>query len=834
MIHADPPSPPGEPRVRARSLVTRLRRGAAVVGFLAVAVLVGGASGAWAGPPPVSLLIQQGPKLVPSDEVGGQSLAGYSVAVSSDGNTALVGGPLDNDSLGAAWVFTRSGGVWSEQGKLTPSDANLRDGAGAYFGYSVALSADGNTALVGGILDDAGDGAVWVFTRSGGVWTQQGSKLVPNDADNSTGGADFGFSVSLSSDGNTALIGAPEDAGQGAAWVFARSSGVWSQQGSKLLPNDADTTGGGSHFGFSVSISGSGSTALIGGESDNGGVGAVWIFTSTGGAWSQSGSKLTADDEDDSEGGAYFGASVALSANGNTALIGGFFDGTDAGAAWVFTRSGTAWSQQGPALTANDETGVGGEFGYSVALSADGNTALIGGLYDNDGVGAAWIFTRAAGAWSQQGPKLTGSDEAGLAEAGVKVALSSDGTTALVGGPSDNNAVDAAWVFTPSVDHFKVVLSQSKVLSDIGATVTVTAQDAASHTMTSFAGPVTLTDSSGTISAGPFTWANGVGTASVTFTTATNPDRVTATAPSGATGTSGTFDLIGPLDHFLVGMSASTIGAGSNATVKITAQDSLNQTVTDYAGTVTLADLSHSLSLVGSISWSGGVGTATVTFAAAYNPDRVSATDTLADVTSSSGTFDLIGPFDHFLVGMSASTITVGATATVKITAQDSLNQTVKNYSGTIALTDLSGSINAGAFTWVNGVTNVPVTFSTPFNPDRVTATALSAPAGSGTSGTFKVAAIPPPKITSFSNLDGGGTLIWCGVEVEIDGSGFTGATSVLFNGEPGYGFTVNSDTQIDASPASHAEAGVITVIGPHGTGTSMPYSWSETSCGGL
>ena len=118
--------------------------------------------------------------------------------------------------------------------------------------------------------------------------------------------------------------------------------------------------------------------------------------------------KLAPSDE---TGPGQFGSSVALSSDGNTALIGADDDNGQNGAAWVFTRTGATWAQQSSKLTPSDETGAG-RFGISVALSSDGNTALIGGYMDNNGVGAAWVFTRAGAAWSQQGPKLTPSDAA--------------------------------------------------------------------------------------------------------------------------------------------------------------------------------------------------------------------------------------------------------------------------------------------------------------------------------------------------------------------------------------------------------------------------------------
>jgi hypothetical protein len=177
--------------------------------------------------------VQQGDKLLGTGALrwAGQ---GSSVSLSADGNTAIVGGTDDNDSAGAVWVFTRSGGVWSQQGdKLVGTGAV----GGARQGSSVSLSGDGNTAIVGGWMDNDLTGAVWVFTRSGGVWSQQGDKLVGTGA---VGSAYQGCSVSLSADGNTAIVGGQCDSEYaGAVWVFTRSGGVWSQQGDKLVGTGA-------------------------------------------------------------------------------------------------------------------------------------------------------------------------------------------------------------------------------------------------------------------------------------------------------------------------------------------------------------------------------------------------------------------------------------------------------------------------------------------------------------------------------------------------------------------------------------------------------------------
>jgi uncharacterized repeat protein (TIGR01451 family) len=382
--------------------------------------------------------VQQGPKLVGTGAVG-LSVQGNSVSLSTDGNTAIVGGFGDNGSAGAAWVWTRSGGVWTQQGNKLVGSGGV--GLGQQ-GIAVALSGDGNTALVGGTLDNGATGAAWVWTRSGGVWTQQGNKLVGSGG---VGAGRQGIAVALSGDGNTALVGGFTDNGNaGAAWVWTRSGGVWTQQGAKLVGTGAV---GIATQGASVCLSADGNTAIIGGSNDNGSIGAAWVWTRSGGVWTQQGPKLVGTG---AVGGSLQGSSVALSADSNTALVGGFGDNGSAGAAWVWTRSGGVWTQQGAKLVGSGAVGSAFQ-GASVSLSSDGNTALIGGIADNGGIGASWVWTRTGGVWTQLGTKLVGSGAVGAASQGTSVSLSPDGTTAIVGGASDNVNVGAAWIFVPSV-----------------------------------------------------------------------------------------------------------------------------------------------------------------------------------------------------------------------------------------------------------------------------------------------------------------------------------------------------------------------------------------------
>ncbi len=381
--------------------------------------------------------IQQGSKLVGTGVVG-TSIQGRSTSISKDGNTFIVGGPGDNGSLGAVWIYTRSGKTWSQQGsKLVGTGAVGL----AQQGHSVSISADGNTAIVSGFEDNNSIGAAWVFTRSGNTWSQQGNKLVGTGAASQ---ARQGQSVSISADGNTAIIGGfDDDGGIGATWVFTRSANTWSQQGSKLVG-----TGnvGSTHQGHSVSVSADGNTVIIGGYGDNGNIGAAWVFTRNGGSWSQQGSKLVGNG---AVGQSYQGSSVSLSADGNTAMVGGYRDSSYTGAVWVFERSGSTWSQLGSKLVGTGAMGKSTQ-GSSVSISSDGNTAIVGGDYDNNYVGAAWVYIRNGNVWSQQGSKLVGTGVEGQAFHGSSVSISEDGNTAMVVGPGDNGSIGAAWVYTRS------------------------------------------------------------------------------------------------------------------------------------------------------------------------------------------------------------------------------------------------------------------------------------------------------------------------------------------------------------------------------------------------
>jgi hypothetical protein len=386
-------------------------------------------------------IIQQGNKLVGSG-ASGASGQGLSVAISADGITAIVGGYNDNTGTGAAWIYTRSGTTWTQQGsKLIGTGATGKAGQGV----KVALSADGNTAIVGGYGDNSLTGAVWIYTRSVGVWTQQGNKLVGTG---NSGASQQGRSVSLSADGNTALVGGYADnANAGAVWVYTRSGGTWSQQGSKLVGTGAT---GKAQQGQSACLSADGNTAMVGGIYDNTNIGAVWVFTGSSGTWTQQGSKLIGTGGTTA---AYQGGSACLSADGNIAMVGGFGDNSNAGAVWVYTRSGSTWTQQGSKLVGTGGSSIARQ-GTSLSISADGNTAIVSGYTDNSNTGACWVFTKSSGTWTQRGSKILGTGAIGSAQQGATVSLSADGKFAIEGGFADNSSIGAAWMFTNTPTYY--------------------------------------------------------------------------------------------------------------------------------------------------------------------------------------------------------------------------------------------------------------------------------------------------------------------------------------------------------------------------------------------
>ena len=352
-------------------------------------------------------------KLTARDAAAGDNF-GFSVSVSGD--TAVVGAFHKDNGKGEVYVFTRSGSTWSQQGTLTAVDA----AAGDYFGTTVSIS--GDTAVVGASYKDNFKGAAYVFTRSGSTWSQQ-AKLTAVDA---AANDYFGYSVSAS--GDMVVVGAYlKDTNKGAAYVFVRSGSTWSQQ-ARLNSSDPAAN---DYFGYSVS--GSGDTVVVGAYLKDSARGAAYIFTRSGSAWSQQ-ARLTPSD---AVAGDNFGRSVSII--GDTVVVGAYGKDGGKGAAYVFTRSGSAWSQQAKLIAA--DAAAGDYFGFSVSLSD--NKAVVGAYLKDSFKGAAYVFTRSGSVWSQQA-KLTVGDSAVNDYFGYSVSVSGD--KVAVGAPYKLSLKGAAYV----------------------------------------------------------------------------------------------------------------------------------------------------------------------------------------------------------------------------------------------------------------------------------------------------------------------------------------------------------------------------------------------------
>jgi hypothetical protein len=399
-----------------------------------------------------------------SNTGAGDGFGSFSVELSDDG-TILATGAWEEDSnakgvngnqadnsarnSGAVYVFRRTGNVWAQEAYLKASNTDAED----RFGSSVALSGDGSTIAVGaageasnakGVNGNQADnstaesGAVYVFRRTGILWAQEAYLKASN-----TGALDYFGSVALSAEGNTLAVGAYlEDSNatgvngnqannaasdSGAVYVFSRTGTAWAQEAYLKASN----TGGRDSFG-SVALSADGNTLAVGAfweESNASGVngnqannslcsGAAYVFRRTGTAWAQE-AYVKASNPGEFD---YFGANLALSADGNTLAVGAYAEdsnatgvngnkannsASDSGAVYLFHRTGAAWAQE--AYLKSSNTDADDRFASSLALSSDGTTIAVGaslegsnttGVNGNQannsasGSGAVYVFSR--------------------------------------------------------------------------------------------------------------------------------------------------------------------------------------------------------------------------------------------------------------------------------------------------------------------------------------------------------------------------------------------------------------------------------------------------------
>jgi len=428
---------------------------------------------------------------------------GFTVALSGDGNTMAVGSTAEDSAAkgingnqadhsalnaGAVYVFTRNGSTWVQQAYVKPSNTRK----GNQFGSSLAFSNDGNTLAVGSVgepssatgvngnQDDAsmpGAGAVYVFTRTGDTWAQQTYVKASNTGE-LTDGDQFGYAVALSSDGNTLATSAISERsaatgingnqadksydGAGAVYVYVRDGAKWSQQ---AYVKPWNTTARGGLFGYAVGLSGNGDTMAVGAYDEERGKGAAYIFTRTAGKWAQQIRLMASNAED----GDSLGCSISLSDDGNTMVAGAFDEDSllrgiqpptegsndaasdvSTGAAYVFFRTGTAWTQQ--AFIKATNTRLNDQFAWALSLSRDGNTLAVGAHLEDSGAkglngdqedasaedsGAVYIYTRTGTTWAPAS-YVKASVPRANAEFGISLALNGDGKVLAVGAFKDS------------------------------------------------------------------------------------------------------------------------------------------------------------------------------------------------------------------------------------------------------------------------------------------------------------------------------------------------------------------------------------------------------------
>jgi hypothetical protein len=371
---------------------------------------------------------------------------GWSIALSLDGNTLAVGAPLEDgsantvdgaddngrDNSGAVYVFVRTADSWSQQAYIKPSVSDVDD----QFGYAVALSSDGNTLAVGAPTRDsfgADSGAAFVFTRTGTTWSQEA--VVTSTAP----GADdwFGASLALAPAGDSLAVGAFQDDGisntvpdTGAVFIFDRVGTSWGV-GTVLREANQDPADA---FGYSVAFA-DGDRLAVGAPNEDGDgtvqtnnavteAGAVFVFTRSGVSWTPEGylkaPTPTAGD--------FVGKQVSIAATGDVVVAAAAGDDSvlsNSGAAYVYTRAGTTWfgAMRLKATMPTDD----GQFGATVAISGDGMHCAIGAPLE-DGAGAdtgtTYLYDGTTGDRTMTAPSPTTGDQFGAA-----VALSSDGRT---------------------------------------------------------------------------------------------------------------------------------------------------------------------------------------------------------------------------------------------------------------------------------------------------------------------------------------------------------------------------------------------------------------------
>ena len=404
---------------------------------------------------------------------------GYSLATSGDGTLAVVGSPNSTDSngnadAGAAYVYSNTGSGWNLITQLTPTDSNQFNN----FGTSVAMTPDGSEIVVGAVWSPTAGytgatqtGSAYIFQAPVGGWTaagsttNQSSELSASDLNTTTALYStpyFGNSVSVSNDGQTVAVAAKyQNNGAGEAYVYRESTldtnnhPVWpatvATQTSTLLPGDPAA---GNYFGFSVNLSGDGSTIVVGapsGASSTSTPGTADVYSlASESAWDSTPTPSVTQELSVLGGNAAnsFGESVGVStvqSDGSYSIIVGAPGETEnsnpfQGAAYVYNgnvNNPGSLTQVTPELIASDGV-AGDEAGFSVDISSDGQNVLVGApdhaIATNPAVGVSYQYTNTAGAWTNTSEMDPTPNSPGL-NFGYSVFLVSSPSSSVIGAP---------------------------------------------------------------------------------------------------------------------------------------------------------------------------------------------------------------------------------------------------------------------------------------------------------------------------------------------------------------------------------------------------------------
>ena len=592
--------------------------------------------------------------------LNGSAGAYFGKSISISGDTMVVGAPAttvgNNTNQGAVYVFTEIGSTWTETAMLTASNG----ASDAYFGNSVSIS--GDTIVVGAenatIGGNIAQGVAYIFTEPDSGWANmtQTAELTASDG---TGHNQFGTSVAI--DGSTVVVGsAGANLFRGTAYVFTEPGSGWANmtQTAELTASDGAAY---AYFGTSVSVSGN--TVVVGAGdatvAGNTAQGAAYIYTEPGSGWvnmTQS-AKLIA-----SKGGAGDEFGVSVSIGGDTVIVGAGNATVGAniaqGAAYVFTGSGSAWSQAAELTASNGAEGD--DFGTSVSIS--GSTVVVGTFAANSLQGAAYLFSETGSAWAQT-TELTASDGVAGDEFGASVSIS--GSTPAIGAPNatvgGSPYTGAAYVFGFSALSAGLALpavtgvSQATGPAAGGNSVTVTGTNLADATAVKFgaAAAIIVSDTPTQIVVES---PAGSGTAYVTVTTDSGVSAISSADK---------FTYVAPPAPTVASISASSGAAAGGTQVTITGTNLAGATAVRF-GTASASIVSDTSTQI-VVESPAGTGTAYVTVTTASGVSTSSSADKFTYVAAPAPTVSSISPSSGTTAGGTQVTITgknlTGATA---------------------------------------------------------------------------------------------------------------------------------------------------------------------------